>query len=241
MSGPELVKDTPRNLLVFAAGVPNSGKSTGLHNLFIQRTSRVIELDFMGEVPQRNPNVIKTYGFAELKECLADMASENVRRWHLAAVLELDDVARMFAVLAPEIRSADSTSYTREVGGLAVACGECSIIAPNAGAAEPVRAAFMRGRHHWLSLYMATQRPAEVNRCVTGVAQVLMAFATHEEADLAYWRKKISPAVSDMLPELPPHHSVYYVPGDRIVRLLDENYNVIKEMNRSGEPLAASA
>jgi len=226
-------------LRVFASGPSGSGKSRALHALWTSRTPRVISLDLTGEVQDRNPSAIRTYGLEQLRRELIRVAHQR-RSWHIAAFLEDAELPRFFAMLAPPIRSDDATSYTRLVGGVALECGEASWLAPNAGIKPEIRAAITRGRHYGISLYMAAQRPAHVDRCVTSEAHALLAFRHWEKRDLAFWADHISSGVADVIAELPLYHCVYFLPSSGKVQVLDADYRVYRILDPRGRETASS-
>lgn len=231
----------PRSSLrVFVSGASESGKSQALHQLFVSRMPRVISIDITGETAERNPQAEKTFGYADLCDALKTCARRGAQlrhRWHIAAYLEPHEIPRLFATLAPPISSEAATSFTRAVGGIAIECGEASYIAPNNRTPQEVRDGFHRGRHHQLSLLMATQRPAEVARCVTAEARVLIAFRHHEQLELDWWRKKTSSAVADLIAELPQYHSIYYVPASGRVHVCDASYKPYRVIDLRGREL----
>lgn len=201
---------TRQNLIVFACGRKNTGKSQLLHDLFVSRTPRVLSLDFTGETAERNPDAIVCKGWRKLMSTLKIAAGYG--HWHIAAALEPDDIARLFRLLAPPFGD-DQPPLARAFGGLAVECGEAYMIAPNAGADPDIVAGWRRGRHAMLSLYMAAQRPAAVNREVSAQADIIAAFAQGEPNDLDFLAKTISAPVAEIVAGLTGHDFVYYERG----------------------------
>jgi len=229
------------SLRVFVSGASESGKSQALHQLFVSRLPRVISLDINGEVAERSPQAERTFGYADLCEALKTCARKGAQlghRWHIAAYLEQDEIPRLFRTLAPPINTENATSFTRAIGGIAIECGEASWLAPNNRTPPEVRDAFHRGRHHQLSLLMATQRPADVARCVTAEARVLIAFRHHETLELDWWAKRTSRAVADVIAELPQYHSIYYVPASGRVHVCDAAYRPLRVMDLRGNEVA---
>jgi len=226
-----------RSLRVFVSGPPESGKSQFLAHEFTSKTPRVISIDVVSEVHERNPDAIRTYGLADLRSTLKKCST--YRKWHVAAMLGDKEIAPAFAMLAPEPKSDDDISFPRAVGGVAIECGEAAFLAPNGRTSPEVRAAFNRGRHHLLSLYMATQRPAEVDRAVTASSPIKVAFGHREDRDLEFWRKEISAPIAQVIAELPQYHSIYYVQALSRVYVRDDSYRVRRILDARGNELSS--
>ena len=227
-----------RSLRVFVSGPPESGKSQFLASEFSSRTPRVISIDITGETAERNPDAIRTYGLDDLRGALKKCASW--RRWHVAAQLEESELGPCFVMLAPAPKSDDDVSFCRAVGGVAVECGEAAFLAPNGRIEPAVKAAFNTGRHHLLSLYMATQRPADVSRVVTASSPIKVAFGHREDRDLDFWRKEISAPIADVISELPPYHSIYYVQALSRVYVRDGSYRVRRILDARGAEVSST-
>jgi hypothetical protein len=226
-----------RSLRVFVSGPPESGKSQLLAAEFTSKTPRVISIDITGETAERNPDALRTYGLEDLRQTLKECS--RWRRWHVAAQLEEHELGACFAMLAPAPKSDDAISFCRAVGGVAIECGEAAFLAPNGRLANEVKAAFNTGRHHLLSLYMATQRPANVDRVVTASSPIKVAFGHREDRDLEFWRKEISAAIADVIAELPPYHSIYYVQAENRVYVRDGSYRVRRILDARGNEISS--
>jgi hypothetical protein len=217
------VPNVRANTIVFGCGRKGSGKTTLLHERFIDHVPRVISLDVTGETTERFPDAVTCYTTDEVLGALTRAAALGATRWHIAAILEPADVSRLFGLLAPPLSRDGAPSLSRVWGGIAVECSECDVIAPVSGAPPNVLTAFRRGRHHLLSLYMATQRPATCARDVTALADVIFAFAQTEPRDVAWLAGAISTPIADIVRQLPRYHCVYYTREDGCVYVCDEH------------------
>lgn len=228
---------TRANVIVFGCGRKGSGKTTLLHERFVDASPRVISLDVTGETVERFPHAIPCYSIEEIMHALTRAAEVRATRWHLAAILEPYDVSRLFGLLAPIPTRDGPPSLARAWGGVAVECGECDIIAPVSGAMPNVLSAFRRGRHHMLSLFMATQRPATCARDVTAQADVIFAFAQTEPRDIDWLARTISTPVADLVRGLPRFHCVYYTRDTGRVYVCDERRTPYRVLDTAGDNL----
>lgn len=228
-----------RNRQVFVCGPTASGKSELLSSLFTSQEKRLISLDFTGEVKARNPDAIACYTWAELRETLTMLVTDyrDRREWHVAAMLEEADVPKLLHMLAPPITAADTVGFALAVGGLGLECHECDLIAPNGRTDPRVTAAFKRGRHHLLSLYMATQRPAECSRVVTSQAHHVVSMRQHEPNDIAWLERTMGRATAARVRELPPYHSAFFVPSTGCTHWLDSRYRVLSSTDAEGNAI----
>lgn len=196
------------NTIAFVCGVKGSGKSQLLADLFVRPTPRVLTLEFTRwEAATRNPDAIRTIGLAHTFRALEVCAPHA--RWHIVAALEEEEVPDLFELLCPPLTSG-SDGYSVQVGGMAVECSECDLIAPTSATPRAIRSAFKRGRHYGLSLYMATQRPHECARIVTSQADHIVSFQQFEPLDLDYLGQAMSRAVAAQVPQLPRYWCVWY-------------------------------
>lgn len=231
--------DKRKNRQVFVCGPTASGKSELLSSVFTQHEPRLISLDFTGEVKQRNPDAIAVYSYDDLIAELSAIATDfrDRRRWHIAAMLDESDVPRLLHLLAPPIVAADTVGFALAIGGIALECHECDLIAPNGRTDARVTSAFKRGRHHLLSLYMATQRPSECSRVITSQAHAIVSMRQHEPRDLAWLERTTSRAIAAEIAELPPYHSAYFVPSTGCTHLLNPKYQVIQTLDVEGNAI----
>lgn len=237
LSLPAAAMSDRRSVRVFVSGPPESGKSEFLAREFTSKTPRVISIDITGETAERNPDAIRTYGLEDLRSALKTCA--KWRKWHVAAHLGEKELPATFAMLAPAPRSDDDVSFPRAVGGLAIECGETAFLAPNGRTAPEVRAAWNRGRHHLLSLYMATQRPAEVDRAVTASSPIKVAFGHREDRDLEFWARHLSAPIAKEIEQLPRYWSIYYVQAESRVYVRDDRYRVRRILDARGNELSS--
>lgn len=196
----------PPSLRVFATGATGSGKTTLLRRLYVERTARVLIVDFLGSDWPQLPGAHVVGGLDELADALGKVA--GAKRWRIVAGLAPDDMPALAAWLLPQ-SLADGASFPRAVGGMALVCDEADLIAgPNA---DPrVLDLSRRGRHVGLSLYYASQRPAQVARLVTASSEHLLLCKQHEPRDLAYLRGLAPGAVVDELARLPDHGAIFW-------------------------------
>lgn len=224
-----------QNLIVFGCGPKGSGKTRFLHEMFARRTPRLITLDVVGEAGELDPECIQAAGMQELRRALAYCARAG-RRWHVAAALDREELPALFRVLAPPFASG-RTSFARSVGGVALQCSEIDDVAPASGADPEIIAAWRRGRHHCLSIYAATQRPASCARDVSAQADVLFSFATHEPRDLEYLARATSKPVAALVAELPRYHAMYYHRQASRVFLTDQSQRAYRVLSLAGAPI----
>lgn len=228
-----------RNRQVFVCGPTASGKSALLWELFTRHEKRLISLDFTGEVLARNPDAIAAYSWKDLRDVLTELVTSyrDRREWHVAAMLEEDDVPKLFGVLAPPITGADTVGFALAVGGLGLECHECDLIAPNGRTEKRVKSAFKRSRHSLLSLYMATQRPAECSRIVTSQAHISAFMRNNEPNDVRFIERVTGRAIARIVETLPKYHSAYFVHDTGVTHLLNPKYQVIQSVDREGNPI----
>lgn len=224
-----------RNQIVISVGRKGSGKSQLLWDLFTSRAPRVLSLDNLGETKERDPDVAEVFGWSQLMRALRAVAQldgngrPRFPRWHIAASVEPDDLRELFTMLCPPIGTPKEKSLAVAFGGMAVECNEAYDLAPNGRTPDEVLAAWRRGRHYGLDLYMATQRPASVAREVTALADLVFAFAQREPNDIDFLAKQISPAVAAQVRELRPEdfQCIRYDVNAGTSALLDKNRRVV--------------
>jgi hypothetical protein len=233
------VTEYRRNSIVFVSGIKGSGKSELLADLFMPVHPRLISIDITGETIERNPEAVAAYGLDELLKAL-DVATQWPR-WHIAAFLRRDEIPALFAILAPRIESADTLSFSRELGGVAIECGEVYHIMPNQGAAQEVEDALCIARHHQLSWLMATQRPASCSRLLSSQADYLIAFMQTEPIDIAWWSKAISKAAGEQIAQLDVHEFVFFRRGDTVFYVCDAKRRVRATFRLNGQEVGGAA
>jgi hypothetical protein len=225
---------------VFIAGRKGTGKSTLLHRRYVSSAPRVLSLDATvpPETLERNPGAVYVIGLDQLRRVLRLAA--GYPRWHIAAALEPADVAELFRLLCPPLGS-PRASLSRAFGGIAIECGECDLVWPNAGSAPELLSALRRGRHYLLDLYLATQRPASCAVDVRAQADALIAFAQTEPRDVDYFARGISRPVGELIRSLEGHEFVFYSRADGRVYVCGEDGAARAIYDTAGRQLAGPA
>jgi hypothetical protein len=230
-----------RNVVAFAAGPSQCGKSRALWDLMVSKFQRRVSFDFVGEVLRFNPQAVRVFSYEEFRRELVKAASRPA--WHIAISVDharIPDIApKICRLLVPPVTSADRASFSRAVGGICIDCSEADYLAPNGRTTPEVAALFQRGRHDWVSLAMATQHPALVDRQVTNNAQFLLAFQSAESVVLGYWKRTTSAAVAELISELPKFHCAYIVKPAQQVYLLDDERRPYRLLDFKGRETRA--
>lgn len=222
-----------KNLIVATLGRKDTGKSQLLWDLYTSQAARVLSLDSMGESIERDPDAVEVIGMGQLIDTLQRCASYP--RWHIAAVIDPDDVSELFALMTPRIGS-NKPSLSVAFGGMAIECGEAYEIAPNGATRPEVLAGWRKGRHYMLSLFMAAQRPSSVAREVTALADHLYMFAQGEKRDIDYIADCVSRPVADRVRRLKKWECVFFNRDDGLAKVLNPARQVVETMNTMGEP-----
>lgn len=215
-----------RNQIVVSIGRKGSGKSQLLWDLFTSQAPRVLSLDNLGESKERDRDAVEVVGWSQLVQ--AFRAASRFQRWHIVASLEPADMKTLFTMICPPLGS-NQPSLSVAFGGMAIVSNEAYDVAPNGRTAPEILAAWRRGRHYQLDLYMATQRPAAVAREVTALADLVFCFAQREPVDIDFLGKHISPSVAVQVRDLRPenYQCVRYDSRDGTVALLDRNRRLV--------------
>lgn len=222
MTAPETPEATPaasspwrrENVTAFASGMIRSGKSQLLWDIFTRHHPRVISYDPVGDTLDRNADAVPVYSFGELRDKVKRANIGGYTNWHFVLACPPSEVPDVLAWLAPPAARFEEKTLARALGGVLFECGECDTIAPNAGIHPAVRAAAQRGRHHLLSLALATQRPALCDRTVTGQCQYVAAFMHSERSDLEYFARLVGENAADEIARLQQFEFVWYRKGD---------------------------
>jgi hypothetical protein len=218
----------------YAAGPKGSGKTQALWDLFISRAPRRLSIDFTGEMTEKyNPQALDVYSLTELKAVLRRCAS--YQRWHVALSMpkaQLQEAAPELArMLNPSKTSSEHRSFSREVGGVAIDCSEAAHWLPN-GRSHPDTLEFVQGgRHNRIHLLLASQTPAAVATEVRNAADYFLAFRTQEHTVWKFWSTVASPAVADMVAELPLYHCAYFVKAEQAIYVMDERRRVLRRLD----------
>ncbi len=208
------------NVIAFACGMKGSGKSYWLRERFVLRAPRVIHIDPNGDYLD-DPGVMVVSGYDGLLTAMRAFAATGTRTWRVA--VSLDDpaeIAALFDLVAPRADFGRG-SLARALGGLAIECGECDVIAPNGQTPPAVASAWRRGRHHQLDLYMATQRPAACDRLLTSQADVVACFALDEPRDVDWCAQKFGRPGAAEVVKLPNYWHVEKRRGERDLLVVD--------------------
>lgn len=210
----------PPSLRAFVCGVTGSGKSTLLRDLFIARYPRTIILAHTAEWGE--PDALS---LPELRRTLRKVAGRGY--WRVVAALEPEDAPELAELLAPRV--VGRPSFAQAVGGVALAVDEVDVIAGRSCAPE-VAALWRRGRHAGLSIFAATQRPADVNRVVTSQSQWLGLCRTHEPRDLAYLGSIIPADALRALEQLPEYGALLWETATRAGAVLDKDLRLVRRV-----------
>lgn len=222
-----LARSDRKNEIVFVAGRKGSGKSTLLARVFVPQHPRVITLDFTAEAMELYPHAIEARGVRGVLATMRECTQLNKSRWHIVAYgIDEDDAVQLVDALAPPLDDG-RTSLSAILGGVAIECGEVDLLAPNGQTPRVVRNAFKRGRHHRLSLLCGTLRPAECDRIVTAMADVIVAFSMDEPRDVDYLRRACGPTFAAVVQRLPRHFSVWHDRRDHTRTVRDSNYRAV--------------
>ena len=213
----------PPSLRATVAGASSSGKSTLLRNLFIARHPRTIVLAHTAEWGE--PHALS---IGELRRELRKVAGREL--WRLVASLELAELEELAELLAP--RDLTRRPLAAALGGCALAVDELADVAGR-GAPDAIAALWRRGRHAGLSIFGATQRPAEVIRTVTANSTWLAVCQTHEPADLDYWRKLLPAPVFAEIGQLPQYGALLWHTADRRGAVLDRDLKLLRPVGQA--------
>lgn len=171
---------------VFACGVTGSGKTAFLARHFLDKEPRLLVVDNTGEWEERG-TAPATYGLAETAAALGEYAREKAKSWRHIAYLDTEEVEELSARLlipVPHIKR----GYSAGVGGMALMLDEVDVFTPGGQSSAELRNLWRRGRHCGLSVYAATQRPANVSKEVTSQCRYLVILRQHETRDVEYLR-----------------------------------------------------
>lgn len=199
-----------KNFVAFVTGKRGSGKSHELNRL-AQKFPRRLVLDFLGEHEGAIPGAVEAWTFGDTLSALQRV--QKLPRWTVVSSMDERYVPQLLEVLAPSFRGG-APGYSKSVGGMVLELGECDTVWPNGGSSPEARGVVKRGRHHWLSILAATQRPAETDRIITSQADIICSFRQHEPRDLAYLSAVMGGSrVAPLLTTLQPYHFLRYWVG----------------------------
>lgn len=230
---PMLPADAPRGMVVTVIGPPDSGKSRHLWHCYTRHAPRVLTLEVVEETLTYDPTGRRTYGIEETIDALSACAA--LPKFHVIASLGRPEIERLFAILCPELRSARTRSYARAVGGLVVACGELVQPAPlSLGQQSFVRDAFVRFRHHWLSIYGATQHAPLCHPVTRLAADRCVFFNTPDDLAREAIKRASSRAIAARVDALPQYHTVTVVKSLGRAYVADAEYRVYEVLDYRG-------
>jgi hypothetical protein len=228
------VAGTPASLRATVVGQSGSGKTVLLRELFVRRAARVITVDITGEwFTERGTTPVGD--FAELVTQLRRLAGRA--SWHLVVPFDPAEREQLAALLIGESGAGRASALSLALGGVALNCDELADFADQA-APPLVRALWQRGRHAGLSIFGASQRPAQVNRIVTANSQWLGICRVAEPLDLAYVRRATAPAVVAQLEQLPPYGAVLWDNVARRGYVLNAKRERVRDVGAAAPPAA---
>lgn len=231
--------DDPRGATVFVCGPPASGKSALLWHQYAKRAPRLITVEVVDETRKLDPDARVAYGFDATAGELAECA--ELTRWHLVAFLDRDEISQLFRVLAPLPRSASVVSFARAVGGVAVQCGELAHMAGGTlGKNSPVKDAYLRYRHHWLSIFGGTQHAPDCDPCTRMSAERCVFLRTSDDLGLQAVARASSAALAERVRDLPPYHSLTAIKSLGRAYVADARYKVYEVLDYRGASLSGA-
>ncbi len=209
----------PPSLRAFVSGTTGSGKSTLLRNLFVARYPRSIILAHTPDWGE--PDALS---LGQLAGRLRKVAGRDL--WRIVVALdEPEEISELAELLAP--RSLARRSLALAFGGVALVVDELAEIAGRA-ADSHITGLWRRGRHAGLTIFGGTQRPADVARIVTAMSQWLAVCATHEPADLAYFRGILPPPAMQAIDQLPPYGALLWETATRSGSVIDGELRLVR-------------
>lgn len=168
---------------VFACGVTGSGKTEFLARRFLPRAPRLLIVDQTGEWADREKYAPYCFGYEDTVSVLGEHAGKD--RWRIICSVTPAEVSQLATrMLVPSPRPRDG--FAASVGGMAVLLDEVDILTPNGRAPAELTHLWRRGRHVGLSVYAATQRPANVSKEVTAQCRWICVLRQHEVRDIKY-------------------------------------------------------
>lgn len=232
-------ENSRRNEIAFACGKKGSGKSKLINDYFAKKFPRVISLDFVGEIKERNPEAIEVVGYEKLVKMIRDLTNSQVEKWQIAAVFDeyqisSGELERLFNLLVPAY-TPEKKGLSRILDGLTLECTECDVILPNQGASIAARNMVKRARHEKLNLLFATQRPQECNRLCTSQADWVISFRMHEPREIKYLSDSVSSRFTDEVRLLEQYCSAWYHAETGNVFIRDRDGATIREFTLGDE------
>lgn len=179
---------------VIAVGRTMSGKTEALWRRYLRYEPRLLIID-NGEwrmkhtagTAKLNGEVVSVYGAAGVADAMLDFAERRIHRWTIIADADRDELEAIQDVLIPPGRWEDSP--VPDLGGLAIFMDEVDLSMPTKD--NRLSGFNRRGRHVQLSVYMASQRPASVNKECTSQVDFMMILSLDEPRDVDYLRSRL--------------------------------------------------
>lgn len=173
---------------VFACGVTESGKTEFLIRRFLPRVSRLLVVDQTGEWAEREPHAPYAFGYEDTVRQLGALSTRD--RWRLIASLEQDEMIELTERLLVPIPN-PRTGLPAAIGGMGILLDEVDVLCPAGRAPVPLTHLWRRGRHVGLSVYAATQRPANVSKEATAMCRYIAVLRTSEANDVDYLARRM--------------------------------------------------
>lgn len=228
----------PAREITVVVGKSGSGKTNLIAKHFGPRHPRRVTFDATGETRALYPGATHVFGAQEASAVLARWLSRRVSRWHLCVGGTPGDAERVVSALCP-IYDGKSFALSLAFGGVAVECFELDVFMPNNGGLSESawRVAFLRGRHVGLSLLVATQYPALVDRAATSQAGTVVTFALHEPRQLEYMRALGGAAFAEQVKRLARFESLWLTQSPFSIALRDSHYRRRRWLVAPGEAI----
>ena len=169
----------PPSARVTVLGATGSGKSVYLRQAWWPRAPRLLVVDHIGEYAAQ-------LGAVGLDQTLALLREHaHVRTWRLFAGLVPEEIDELAAILLPYPNLQASPALA--LGGMAISVDEVDRVI-GFGAGAGLRDLWRRGRHVGLTVFAASQRPANVSKEITSMSDALALLHIHEPSDIDYMR-----------------------------------------------------
>lgn len=229
--------------ILFVSGPTDSGKSRHMWERYTSLAPRILTIEVVEEtvaLENGSREVFEVFGYDDTRDALA-LAAER-ERWHVVASLDREEIERLFYLLAPPRRAKTTIGYAKAVGGMVLACGELAHVAPlGLGKNSIVKDAYLRHRHHWLSIHGAAQHPADCDPCTRMYANRCVFLRTQDKLGLNAVEGATSKEVASIVAELPEFHSATCIKREGKVYVMDERYRLYDVRSYRGAALSPLA
>lgn len=156
-----------------------AGKSVHLRNYWWPRARRLLVCDHIGEYSAQ----LGAVGFDQTLALLREHA--HLPNWRLFAGLVPEEIEELSRVLLPFPDLQQSPAL--KLGGMAISIDEVDRVI-GFGAGAGMRDLWRRGRHVGLTVFGASQRPANVSKEITSMSEAIVMLHVHEPSDVDYMR-----------------------------------------------------